>query len=361
MIASKGAACCPAVLPANAVVKPRRNARLPTLRSESPAALSRRRLGALLLGAGATLLLPQLPASSAGLRSQLSQAPAVITFRNELDSVVKVYWINYSGDPEFYAAIPPAGWWTVDTFESHPWRVVDGGSGEVLREFVSPGGASLVRIDPLQQQAQPSAREAQPGSEQPLPFAGWDGVGGSESEYAPAAIAEIGLDHLGGVALLTANGFPMPIPIAVGINDAAQLFHAAGAVPRRAVPCCACLFKLPQLVQAAGERHAVRRCAVLVAHATLCCAVPCLPLASSPLPTFYLYSPTFTWLLSCTFYAFLARFFSLQVPSFAALPPWPCGCAACRRQEQPWIECSSHAWWEPLCMPASFWRCPEAR
>jgi hypothetical protein len=41
-------------------------------------------------------------------------------------------------------------------------------------------------------------------------------------------IDEIGLDHLGGVAILSADGFTLPIPIAVGMADAAQLFHTAG-------------------------------------------------------------------------------------------------------------------------------------
>lgn len=96
----------------------------------------------------------------------------MITFRNELDRNIKIYWvggmlesvlkqccpgsqslvmqrcvfcvfcvcdaasscsvvtcitcppcmqINYTGDAELYAHVPPAGWFTVDTFESHPW------------------------------------------------------------------------------------------------------------------------------------------------------------------------------------------------------------------------------------------------
>ena len=32
--------------------------------------------------------------------------------------------VNYTGDREFYAQIPPSGWWTVDTFETHAWHVV---------------------------------------------------------------------------------------------------------------------------------------------------------------------------------------------------------------------------------------------
>jgi hypothetical protein len=52
-------------------------------------------------------------------------------------------------DAEFFAAIPPSGWWSVDTFASHPWRVVDGRTGEVLQEVVAGQGASLVRVGPL--------------------------------------------------------------------------------------------------------------------------------------------------------------------------------------------------------------------
>lgn len=198
------------------------------------------------LGASAPALLFQSPAAAL-VRSLNSKAPAVITFRNELDRNVKIYWINYTGDAELYAHVPPAGWFTVDTFESHPWRVVDAASGDVLQELVTPPGSTLVRIDPL---AVPQARP-QPAAEPAAPeFAGWDGVGGSEAEYVPASVAEIGLDHLGGVAMIQAQGFALPIPIAVGVNDAAQLFHAAGPEFRR--PSTMTLWA--RSLQAAGAR-----------------------------------------------------------------------------------------------------------
>ncbi|PSC69088.1 hypothetical protein C2E20_7345 [Micractinium conductrix] len=183
--------------------------------------------------AGALLLPPFLPpflppAHAASLRSLHSQAPAVLTFRNELDRAVKIYWVNYTGDREFYAQIPPSGWWTVDTFETHAWHVVDGASGEVVHEVISPKGETLVRIDPLQE---PSRLQPDGGVDDG--FAGFDGVGGHEAEYVSASIAEIGLDHLGGVALIAAEDYPLPVPVSVGINDAAQLFHAAGPEFRR--------------------------------------------------------------------------------------------------------------------------------
>lgn len=225
---------------------------------------------AFLLSAGAAPLLLHGSAAALGLRSVNSKAPAVITFRNELDRTIKIYWINYTGDAELYAHVPPAGWFTVDTFESHPWRVVDAASGEVLQELVTPPGSSLVRIDPL---AVPQAR-LQPVAEQAAPeFVGWDGVGGSEAEYVPASVAEIGLDHLGGVAMIQAEGFPLPIPIAVGINDAAQLFHAAGPEFRR--PSTMTLWV--RSLQAAGaqvDRVLITRLVGSTVYARIILAVP---------------------------------------------------------------------------------------
>ncbi|KAL4422689.1 hypothetical protein ABPG75_008886 [Micractinium tetrahymenae] len=223
-----------------AVVAPKQHSRDDQRREAKPHAIQRlqgaaverpgRRALLCGLGAGAVSLLLQGPAAALGLHSLNSKTPSVITFRNELDRTVKIYWINYTGDAELFAAVPPAGWFTVDTFESHPWRVVDAASGEVLQELVTPPGSTLVRIDPL---ATPQARPQPAGEPAASEFVGWDGVGGSEAEYAPASIAEIGLDHLGGVAMIQADGFPLPVPIAVGINDAAQLFHAAGPEFRR--------------------------------------------------------------------------------------------------------------------------------
>lgn len=56
-------------------------------------------------------------------------------------------------DTEFFAAIPPSGWWSVDTYASHPWRVLDSQTGEVLQEVVAGQGASLVRVGPLAEAA----------------------------------------------------------------------------------------------------------------------------------------------------------------------------------------------------------------
>lgn len=122
----------------------------------------------------------------------------------------------------------------MDTFESHPFRVVDAASGATLHEHVSQRGSHLVRLDPLRLggaggTAGSTAGSAADSSSAPA-FDGFDGIGGREGEYVAATVQEIGLDHLGGVVLVAAGApeFPLPVPVAVGINDAAQLFHAAG-------------------------------------------------------------------------------------------------------------------------------------
>lgn len=204
-------------------------------RPDAVAAPARRVLLASLAAAAGSLLL-QSPAAALNLRSQQSQVPSIITFSNELDTPVKIYWINYSGDAEFYANIPPAGWWAVDSFESHPWRVVDARTGAVLQEIVSAPGESLVRIDATSAGAtrlQPGSEHAQPSQAAGPQFEGWDGIGGRSDEYVEAVINEIGLDHLGGVVLLDAEGYALPVPVPVGMSDAAQLFHTAGPEFRR--------------------------------------------------------------------------------------------------------------------------------
>lgn len=64
-------------------------------------------------------------------------------------------------------------------------------------------------------------------------FVGFDGVGGSESDYTSAKILEISLDHLGGLVLLSIPAHSSPFPLPVGINEAAQLFHAAPGIAFR--------------------------------------------------------------------------------------------------------------------------------
>lgn len=97
-----------------------------------------------------------------------------------------------------------------------------------LQPHVHPATNLLLHQRRLQRGGE-AAQPSQPASPQ---FEGWDGIGGGADEYVQAEIAEIGLDHLGGVVLLDADGYALPIPVPVGMSDAAQLFHTAGARDR---------------------------------------------------------------------------------------------------------------------------------
>ena len=55
---------------------------------------TRRALLASFAAAAGSLLLPIGNAQALALRSLQSQVPSVITFRNELDTPVKVYWVS---------------------------------------------------------------------------------------------------------------------------------------------------------------------------------------------------------------------------------------------------------------------------
>ncbi|PRW59316.1 hypothetical protein C2E21_2248 [Chlorella sorokiniana] len=106
----------------------------------------------------------------------------------------------------------------------------------VLQEIVSAPGESLVRINALPAGSsglQPGSADSPPTQAAGPQFEGWDGIGGRAEEYVEAVIDEIGLDHLGGVVLLDADGYALPIPVPVGMSDAAQLFHTAGPEFRR--------------------------------------------------------------------------------------------------------------------------------
>lgn len=104
----------------------------------------------LLLGGIATVwLASRASCAAAVLKSVRSERPGALTLRNDLEASARVYWINYdgeaapmrfdprnaarpatslgsdlrgacwlyTGDPEFFAALPPGGYFTVDTFE----------------------------------------------------------------------------------------------------------------------------------------------------------------------------------------------------------------------------------------------------
>jgi hypothetical protein len=56
--------------------------------------------------------------------------PANIDFINELNFAVSVYWINYTGDRVFYQLLGANSSYSQPTFITHPWLVLEAGTGE---------------------------------------------------------------------------------------------------------------------------------------------------------------------------------------------------------------------------------------
>jgi len=59
------------------------------------------------------------------LRSRSSNISTEITFINDTGRSVRLYWINFEGERQLYAQIPPGQRVQQPTFAKHPWIVVD--------------------------------------------------------------------------------------------------------------------------------------------------------------------------------------------------------------------------------------------
>ncbi|GIL55369.1 hypothetical protein Vafri_10923 [Volvox africanus] len=99
------------------------------------------------------LIVPRsCPSASARLlHSKRSDLPCYLTIRNRRPGSVDARWVNYDGDEESYAIIPPGHAWTVETYETHPWRFRDARTGDLLCEYVAQRGDRLVQLydDPV--------------------------------------------------------------------------------------------------------------------------------------------------------------------------------------------------------------------
>ncbi|GLC45324.1 hypothetical protein PLESTM_001720200 [Pleodorina starrii] len=144
----------------------------------SPGVASRR----VVLQAGASaaallLLLPAgLPVAAAArlLHSRHSAVPCSLTVRNRSPRQVEARWVNFDGDEEPYATILPGHVWTVDTYETHPWRFRDASTGDLVCEYVAQRGDRLLQLyDPPADLLDPD-----PGSSTTT---GEDGGGGSSA------------------------------------------------------------------------------------------------------------------------------------------------------------------------------------
>ncbi|KAK9865473.1 hypothetical protein WJX84_008567 [Apatococcus fuscideae] len=214
----------------------------------TPAAQQSRRdfaLGGLSLAS--LCFLPVQPARATLLRSQRSDRPCALTIQNNGLHSIKLFWINYDGDLEFYGAVPAGGSYTIDTFETHPWKLVDAASNSVLEEFTATGLDQVVSVGEAlpeilaEREAEREGKHSDPlvasrphPSGQPRTFAGFDGIGGSDQQYASAQLTEVLVDPTGsGLASLSVDGYGAPVSIYVGLAEAAAILYASGMESRR--------------------------------------------------------------------------------------------------------------------------------
>eukprot|EP01023_Acetabularia_acetabulum_P009158 TRINITY_DN14050_c3_g1_i1.p1 TRINITY_DN14050_c3_g1~~TRINITY_DN14050_c3_g1_i1.p1 ORF type:complete len:335 (+),score=47.31 TRINITY_DN14050_c3_g1_i1:2-1006(+) len=163
------------------------------------------------------------------LRSINSQIPAVLTIQNDTTDTLKAYWLNYDGDLEYYSEISPGQEWTVDTYESHPWRFVDEQNDIVVKEYIAQSGEQFLKIDSTQN-LQLSANS---GTRPIDKYDGFDGLGGLEDDYARAKVGTVSMDPGGGLVQLKIEGEEVALPIYIGFMEASSLLFASGMETRR--------------------------------------------------------------------------------------------------------------------------------
>ncbi len=79
------------------------------------------------------------------LRSQNSDVPVSVTFRNKTNSMRSVMWINFEGQAENYANLQPGQRITIDTYVTHPWMMTDG-PGNCAEVFMPKQGVKRFDI-----------------------------------------------------------------------------------------------------------------------------------------------------------------------------------------------------------------------
>src|SRR6266702_8357091 len=66
------------------------------------------------------------------LKSTSGSTLAAIDFENHLSYAVDVYWINYAGDRILYNTLAANSSYVQSTYLTHPWLIVQAGSGDTL-------------------------------------------------------------------------------------------------------------------------------------------------------------------------------------------------------------------------------------
>ena len=109
--------------------------------------------------AGGPIAENSLPAGRNVHPSKRSDVETSITFENQTEGVVEVWWIDPNGQRQRYAMIKPGQEWEQNTFAGHVWLVTDA-AGKNLGVFdagISPGSV-IIDGKPLADRADISSR-----------------------------------------------------------------------------------------------------------------------------------------------------------------------------------------------------------
>lgn len=77
--------------------------------------------------------------------SRSGKVTTEITFINQRQQPVKIYWLDYSGKRKFYAQIQPGDRVVQQTYVTHPWVVTDA-SNNCLDVYYPDGQPRIVEI-----------------------------------------------------------------------------------------------------------------------------------------------------------------------------------------------------------------------
>lgn len=104
------------------------------------------RLGALVLSVSSSVALADSGCRvERSIKSDVSDAPTKVVFKNESGSPIKIYWLDYEGKRVFYNELLDGRSYTQDTYMTHPW-VVTGPNGQCVLLFRPLRGATVATI-----------------------------------------------------------------------------------------------------------------------------------------------------------------------------------------------------------------------
>ncbi len=77
------------------------------------------------------------PGEEAPACSTSSEVNVNLTFVNNSDNIVDVYWIDYNCEQQLYGTLEPGGSYQQGTYATHPWLFIDAKTGDTLKTFVA--------------------------------------------------------------------------------------------------------------------------------------------------------------------------------------------------------------------------------